>query len=341
MSVEDNHIPAIVSEFSVGKYNSWRYPRTKGSVNENWIIDTSTGTYILRRAKKRCKNGDPKSALAAVKFEHSVLEQIAQSDFPYDVPEPIYGKSGSTVVSYNYNGGKGLYWMYELIKGNIPDSLNFARVSNTAKMMSDLHSIDLEFSNGIKQSKKDAYQLSVSLSHNQKSIGFGRFDSEKYVQRYSGQIVDALQEIDSPTLKGFPKAVVHGDIARPNLIFSDSRLTGIIDFDYAQRGYRVDDIIVYLRRECETKDNHLSLTSAKNFLREYHHSLSLKEEELEALPELLLTEYARCFNRTSQLIKKFPKSEKLKHDIIRFRRHSYWMGNNLDRSRETFLKVLN
>lgn len=67
-------------------------------------------------------------------------------------------------------------------------------------------------------------------------------------------------------LPQFKKQVVHEDIQLENILFRDSRISGIIDFEYARYGYEEFDVIFSAFRICKKGTSDIELNIDKNKL---------------------------------------------------------------------------
>ena len=71
----------LVHEYGLGSVSSVRKAE-RGTVNENWIVRTATGTVVVCRVSKS-------RTLDDIRFEHSFIRALGRKGFPYRLPKPL------------------------------------------------------------------------------------------------------------------------------------------------------------------------------------------------------------------------------------------------------------
>lgn len=84
-----------------------------------------------------------------------------------------------------------------------------------------------------------------------------------------------------------PNGAIHGDLFRDNVLFSEGRLTGIIDLYYACNDAFAYDLAVALNDWCRQDDHRLNETLAHAMMQGYLTERPLNPDEIHALPLLL------------------------------------------------------
>jgi len=84
-----------------------------------------------------------------------------------------------------------------------------------------------------------------------------------------------------------PAGVIHADLFRDNALFSDEKLTGVIDFYYACNDVFLYDIAVTVNDWCVRQDGSLDFEKATRLLANYHQERPLSAIERGAWPVML------------------------------------------------------
>jgi homoserine kinase type II len=90
----------------------------------------------------------------------------------------------------------------------------------------------------------------------------------------------ALSLLGRSDVGRLPYGVVHGDLFRDNVLFTERGLTGVLDFHHAAGGYLVFDIAVALNDWCTDSSGVIDSERMLALLRAYHRIRPLQAEEL-------------------------------------------------------------
>lgn len=100
-----------------------------------------------------------------------------------------------------------------------------------------------------------------------------------------GRVTDLLARQDVAKL---PQGTVHGDLFRDNVLFEASKLTGVVDFHHAARGYLVYDLAVAVNDWCSGSRGALDRKRAATLVDAYRRTRPLDRLEVECFAEFLL-----------------------------------------------------
>ena len=94
-------------------------------------------------------------------------------------------------------------------------------------------------------------------------------------------LIDELIHHRMPALEavGLPRAVVHGDLFRDNVLFEHDRLSGVLDFYSAGNGYLLFDLAVCVNDWCSTPEGPLDPERSEALLRAYQQQRTFTPEE--------------------------------------------------------------
>ena len=105
-------------------------------------------------------------------------------------------------------------------------------------------------------------------------------------------VIDAVERVadllNRKDVAQLPAGVVHGDLFRDNVLFDGPKLTGVIDFHHAARGYLVYDLAVVANDWCSGPDGALDPGSAAALVGAYHRIRPLTRLEIDCFSGFLL-----------------------------------------------------
>jgi homoserine kinase type II len=103
---------------------------------------------------------------------------------------------------------------------------------------------------------------------------------------------DAVESIGSllrrEDVRRLPRGIVHGDVFRDNVLFSERALTGVVDFHHAAVGYWIYDLAVVANDWCNDVGGVLDLDRTLALLRAYNAIRPLTSGELWHFPMFAL-----------------------------------------------------
>jgi homoserine kinase type II len=129
------------------------------------------------------------------------------------------------------------------------------------------------------------------------------YDDQKAIE----SSLQACQKLD---IEALPRGAIHADLFHDNVLFDESTLGGILDFDYACTDCFVLDIAVLLNDWCIDQHYQLVDTRVRAVIEAYQKERSLEPAEIRALP-LMLRLAALRFWLSRLYDKTFPLSGEL------------------------------
>jgi homoserine kinase type II len=107
--------------------------------------------------------------------------------------------------------------------------------------------------------------------------------------RLARDAVDCIGSMLNRTdVKQLPRGVIHGDVFRDNVLFTERGLTGVLDFHHAAAGHWIYDLAVAANDWCNDNSGVLDPDRTLALLRAYHAIRPLVEAEIWYFPAFAL-----------------------------------------------------
>ncbi len=325
MPLNKSEFDAILYKWSITNY---KYRALKaGVVNNNWIIETGKGRFVLREVS-RFK--DKKS----LEFEFDYLNYLKSRGFKYKIPVPILSTQKTEFVVHN----KKLFWLYGYINGQIRKELSLQDVKAVAKMMSEYHELSVKKkSRGIRKSTTDPFfkKAILNFSLEMETVAARKKEKNKEDDAFLKMIKVLMQiqkNIKADNYSDLRTYPLHADIKGDNLIWNRKNLVGIIDFDNVGRlnDTIIKDIANFIQFSCREKAGYkIDLQKAKSFINTYRKYREIKSSEIKFIPNLIISHYIDFFNYTYWLLQNNPQKIK-KDNLYDCFKSAVWVSDNSD-----------
>jgi homoserine kinase type II len=132
-------------------------------------------------------------------------------------------------------------------------------------------------------------------------------------------------------VKALPRGVIHGDLFRDNVLFTERGLSGVLDFHHASAGYLVYDLAVAANDWCNDCDGVLDAERTIALMRAYHRIRPLTGPELWHFPMFALyagtafwlSRLTVALSRESADLLKFKNPDEFKRIVERHATHLF------------------
>ena len=154
-------IRKILDSWSLGSIKNIKKAKM-GVVNHNWIIETSSGNYVLRILPKGKKLKD-------LMFELKYIDILSKEGFGYQLPYALKTKKGDEIIK----SGENYIWLYRFIEGHVKNSFGEEELKEMGKMMANYHRIleKISLKNGAGKSKPYVKDLILTDNLKGKTVG--------------------------------------------------------------------------------------------------------------------------------------------------------------------------
>jgi homoserine kinase type II len=262
--ISEIELGAFLADYEIGELLSYK-GIAEGVENSNFLLHTSTGSYILTLYEKRVNPDD-------LPFFIGLMRHLSQKGV--DCPLPVSRKDG-TAIGELAGRPAAIVTFLEGMWMRRP-TVDHCRELGVA--LARLHLAGVDF--GLKR----ANSLSVG---GWRPLWVRAADRADEVEPGLQKEVEAdLAFLETEWPSGLPSGVIHADLFPDNVFFLGSRLSGLIDFYFACTDLLAYDVAICLNAWCFEKDNAFNLTKGMALLAGYSSIRPLSAAEAQALPIL-------------------------------------------------------
>jgi Ser/Thr protein kinase RdoA (MazF antagonist) len=234
---------SILDAYSLGILGEVGVPSGPGR-SQNLIFETAAGKKMLKRYKSVV-------GLEAVRHEHSILQRLAELDFP--APRLSVTTAGETLVQ----DGDGYYALFDFLEGYFQYHNYLYLPAQTRRFVTmagatlgALHSALEDFTpagrnpNGFKSRdgerwrELDWFAEKLELCrHELPALGLHNFAER------ASWVEENLRGLDARlTSAQLPRLIIHGDYGPYNLLFKRGAPVVVLDFEIARLDWRLTDL---------------------------------------------------------------------------------------------------
>ena len=254
----------FVSKFDIGDVVSCD-GIADGIENTNYLLETTTGKYVLTLFEKRVRPEDLPFFMALMSF-------LESRSFP--CPGPVPDRTGD--VLHTLSGRPAV--LVRFVSGAWPRNVTPDHCGEAGQTLARLHLSAAEF--GMTRSND------LSLPHWRK-LAENLGDKPDTLQTgFSARVSEELDLLDAQWPRNLPTGIVHGDMFPDNVFFADGRISGVIDFYFACNDALAFDLAICLNAWCFSTPDQFALNQGTALLAGYQSVRPLNDQERNALPVL-------------------------------------------------------
>jgi Ser/Thr protein kinase RdoA (MazF antagonist) len=331
---EDGVVAAAVKAFQLGTLLE-AHP-LGGTATPKFVIRTSRGKFVVRVRAPEFANE------SFTRFDHEALTRLAAAGLP--VPCPRQQPDGTSQLTIRGQKVEVLSW----VEGSRLQDVSRETAANVGRFLNRFHNA---FEGHIPTGKEgfqreDHPDLLLPYVHALTALCQNATESAA-IKRIGGQIELVRRNLDDRLWPQLPRAITHGDLHPGNLLFHDSEIAAVFDFDYLSEQARVHDIVHALIFFAAHRNAHLnvddieSLTQpfvldsklSRELLNHYQADTKLQAAEWEAMPWVMRSQWLQYRLRGNR---KVPQERKVAFVLNRFFDVIDW----LDRDSQQFFARL-
>ncbi|MEE9250569.1 MAG: homoserine kinase [Alphaproteobacteria bacterium] len=260
--VSDEELEKFVAQYDLGEVVSCK-GIAEGVENSNYILQTSSGTFILTLYEKRVRRED-------LPFFLGLMEHLADKGIA--CPTPIHGRDGNALRELC---GRPAV-VVSFLMGMWPRRILPRHCALLGQTMARMHLAGRSFAGA----RPNA--LSIQGWPGLFEQVRGRADEVK--AGLTGELSEELEFLEAHWPKGLPAGIIHGDLFPDNVFFLAEELSGLIDFYFACNDFLAYDLAICLNAWCFEADRSFNITKARQMLSAYREVRPFSDPELEALP---------------------------------------------------------
>jgi Ser/Thr protein kinase RdoA (MazF antagonist) len=282
-------LAVVLSNFDIGTIESVvEFPRGSRKAPKLLIVAEQGKFLLKRRARGR---DDP----FKVAFTHSLQLYLAAKQFP--LPHLIGTKKDNNSMLQWRNG---VYELFEYIPGQaFPQTLE--ATFDSGRVLGLFHKLLEDFKSEW-QPPSGSYHAAAAVDNGLRSIGnnIPATDENKSLQELisylSSSYRKAAEKVKSMGIDSWPKQIVHADWHPGNMLFRDSHVVAVLDYDSGRLLPRIIDIangalqfsIIGGDEDVSKWPEYIDENRFKRFLRGYDDVMLLSQAEIRALPPLMI-----------------------------------------------------
>ncbi|MBL0848749.1 MAG: homoserine kinase [Candidatus Liberibacter ctenarytainae] len=261
----------FLQEYTIGNLVSSN-PIIDGIENSNFLIQTSTGTFVLTLYEERTDEHDLPFFIGLL--NHAVLNKLS-------CPRPIPRNDGKP---YGKLSGRPAH-IFSYINGS---SLND---------VSDKHCAEVGYALALMHQKMKNF---TSYRKNMLSLPYWKVlwkqcllhDLDKDLKK---EIVSELHFLEENWPKNLPTGIIHADLFPDNVLFHNDHIVGLIDFYFSCHDFLIYDFSICINAWCFDQNNTYNLSKGNSIFNGYNAIRTISENELQFLPILLRGASLRFF----------------------------------------------
>jgi homoserine kinase type II len=234
----------------------------EGVENTNYFVDTTDGRFVLTLFERLNHDDLP--------FFLGLMDHCATRGVP--CPKPIAMRDGGWLTELN---GKPAA-LVQRLPGASELFPNVEQCRAAGEVLAELHMAAKSF---------------PTVAENTRGPEWRQATGERLLERVDADIAalirDELQAQAAIDWAKLPQGVVHADLFRDNVLFTENRVSGLIDFYYACVDAQVYDLAITVNDWCFDVDGNLNLARYNAMLTAYRGLRELSSTEREAWPMML------------------------------------------------------
>lgn len=262
--ISDVEVGTFLHDYDVGELLSYK-GIAEGSENSNYLLHTSTGSYILTLYERRVDKSD-------LPFFLGFMEHLATKGV--SCPLPVRRRDGK-MYGELANRPAALITFLEGMWVRRPTA---AHCREVGEALAELHLAGADFT----LSRPNA----LSIDGCYKLWAMSRDRADEVEKGLACEVEADLEAVRRGWPRGLPSGIIHADLFPDNVFFLGGKLSGLIDFYFACNDFLAYDIATCLNAWCFEPDGAYNLTKGTALIAGYEKVRPLVDAEVAALPLL-------------------------------------------------------
>lgn len=284
--LDSDQLANWLPQYGVGELSD--YQRISAGIeNSNYYVNTTDTTEVHRWVVTILEQNYPSRELLV-----PLTNTLQEAGLP--VPKIVANSAGESVVEL---AGKPAILSTRL-PGSHPVNPTAAQCQAVGRFLARFHRAGTSAQSHAKRFNRDFDWLE---SNAEEVRSYLPFDEQSLLRRALTHLRSLLNRRDLTCL---PTGVIHGDLFRDNVLFTNNGLSGVLDFHHAGAHYLLFDIAVAINDWCTDGSGVLDTDLSIKLLQAYNSERELVTEELWFLPLFMI--YGATAFWLSRLRAKYP-----------------------------------
>ncbi len=262
--ITDAELEAFLSGFDLGRAISFK-GIAEGVENSNFLLETTSGRYVLTVFEKRVRAAD-------LPFFLGLMQWLAARGYPSAAP--IADRNGTLLGRLREKPAAIIAFLPGL-------SVRRPLVDHCRQAGEGLAALHLAATGFEPRRANDLGQAAWAGLFSRLTV-----EADRLKPGLAETIAADLDHLIAHWPHALPRGVVHGDWFPDNVFFRDGGFAGAIDFYFAAEDILAYDIGVALNAWCFEPDGGFNVTNARAFVVGYDRRRPLSDPEKAALPIL-------------------------------------------------------
>jgi homoserine kinase type II len=262
--VPDGDLTAFLDLYDLGHVVACK-GIAEGVENTNYLLQTTSGNFILTLYEKRVARDD-------LPFFLGLMEHLAAKGL--SCPTPIKARDGQAL--HELCGRPAV--IVSFLNGIWPRRPTEKHCQQLGAALADFHLKGRDFQ------IKRANNLSIAGWH--KLVEATKSRADEVAPGLATAITDELAALDAAWPTELEIGVIHADLFPDNVFFLEDRLSGLIDFYFACTDFLAYDLAVCINAWCFEQNGSFNVTKARLLVRSYNAVRPIPAAEMQALPIL-------------------------------------------------------
>ena len=257
-------LAALIAHYDVGELVSAK-GIAEGVSNSNWLIDTTTGRYILTMYERRIELSD-------LPYFLGLLDHLSAKGCP--VPRTIHDRDGA---AFRMERGKAVA-LIEFLPGVSPTQPTPEQAHAVGEVLANMHLASRDFD--LTRANTMGFPDSLRTLEHCGEEGLASIHPDLPDMLGPARAAAALD------LGALPQANIHADLFPDNVLMLGDKVTGLIDFYFACTGAMALDLATTHAAWCFDERQRYRADLGSAMLEGYESVRPLEAEERAILPEI-------------------------------------------------------
>lgn len=284
--LKNKHIKEILSLYNIGSLKSFD-GISDGITNTNYFLNTDKGKYVITIFEDIKKTKVTKYLKLMNFFSKKGL----------CAPEIMITKSGGVLTTVE----KKPCSIMQKLSGKTVNESNSTLCKSLGEVIGTFHNFSQQYQGMISNSRdiewieKTSKKIENHLQPNQ--LNLIKHCSKVFKKIFSSNL---------------PSGVIHSDLFRDNVLASNNKITGIIDYYYSFNGPLIYELAVIANDWCVNKNGSINARKYHSFINSYNSVRPITKKEMKQMNNAMIAAGLRFYlSRLVDMI--FPKVGEITH----------------------------